>query len=88
MMTGNMEELSSPPGKNQYVSFKFGLYYNKEFFGNYFMPLIGLDWKIDAKNNLFGVLPGYMIFEHRVTSKILLWFCIPGIHKLLPRRNY
>ena len=32
------------------------------------MPLVGLDWKINAKNNLFGVLPGYMIFEHRVTS--------------------
>lgn len=55
--------------KNPWVSFKFGLYYNKEFFGNYFMPLVGLDWKIDAKNNLFGVLPGSMIFEHKVTGK-------------------
>jgi len=55
--------------KNQDVSFKFGLYYNKEFFGNYFIPLVGLDWRIDAKNNLFGVLPGYMTFEHRVTSR-------------------
>jgi len=52
--------------KNEDLSFKFGLYYNREFFGNFFMPLVGLDWKIDAKNNLFGVLPGYMIFEHKV----------------------
>src|SRR5689334_2755800 len=55
--------------KTKDLSFKFGLYYNKEFFGNYFIPLVGLDWKIDARNNLFGVLPGSMIFEHKVTSR-------------------
>ncbi len=60
--------------KNEDVSFKFGLYYNKEFFGNYFMPLVGLDWKIDSKNNLFGVLPGYMIFEHKVASRFYYGF--------------
>jgi|SRR6185295_11414596 len=60
--------------KNQDVSFKFGFYYNKEFFGNYFVPLVGLDWKIDAKNNLFGVLPGYMIFEHKVVPKFYYGF--------------
>jgi hypothetical protein len=60
--------------KNQDLSFKFGLYYNKEFFGNYFMPLVGLDWKIDAKNNLFGVLPGNMIFEHKVTPRFYYGF--------------
>jgi hypothetical protein len=55
--------------KTRDLSFKFGVYYNKEFFGNYFIPLVGLDWKIDAKNNLFGVLPGSMTFEHKVTSR-------------------
>jgi len=60
--------------KNEDVSFKFGMYYNREFFGNYFMALVGLDWKIDSKNNLFGVLPGYMIFEHKVASKFYYGF--------------
>ena len=60
--------------RSQDVSFKFGLYYNKEFFGNFFMPLVGLDWKINAKNNLFGVLPGYMIFEHKVTTRFYYGF--------------
>jgi hypothetical protein len=60
--------------KSQDLSFKFGLYYNKEFFGSYLMPLIGLDWKINAKNNLFGVLPGNMIFEHKVTTKFYYGF--------------
>jgi len=55
--------------ENQFVSLKLGMYYNKEFFGNFFIPLLGIDWKIDQKNNLFGVLPGSMIFEHKVTEK-------------------
>jgi Domain of unknown function (DUF6268) len=54
---------------NQFVSLKLGVYYNKEFFGNFFIPLLGIDWKIDNKNNLFGVLPGSMIFEHKVSEK-------------------
>jgi len=55
--------------KNQSLSLKFGIYYNKEFFGNYFIPLVGIDWQINKKNNLFGVLPGNMIFEHKVNQK-------------------
>jgi len=54
--------------RNQFASLKFGIYYNKEFFGNYFIPLIGIDWKINEKNNLFGVLPGNMSFEHKVSE--------------------
>ena len=53
--------------KKEHLTYKFGLYYNKEFFGNFFMPLLGIDWQIDDKNNLFGVLPGSMSFEHKVT---------------------
>lgn len=52
--------------KNTAVTFNLGLYYNKEFFGNFFMPLVGIDWKINSKNNLFGVLPGNLVFEHSV----------------------
>jgi uncharacterized protein DUF6268 len=65
--------------KTKDLSFKFGLYYNKEFFGNYFMALVGLDWKIDAKNNLFGVLPGSMIFEHKVTSRFYYGFAFRAL---------
>src|SRR4030095_3457394 len=65
--------------KKEDVSFKFGLYYNREFFGNYFMPLVGLDWRIDSKNNLFGVLPGYMIFEHKVASRFYYGFAFRAL---------
>jgi hypothetical protein len=56
--------------KSNNLTWKIGVYYNKEFFGNFMMPLAGIDWKIDRKNSLFGVLPGSMIFEHRVTNKL------------------
>jgi len=53
--------------KKANVTYKLGLYYNHEFFGEFFVPLLGIDWKINEKNNLFGVLPGNMVYEHRVS---------------------
>lgn len=46
-----------------------GIYYNRESFGNFFIPLAGIDWKIDNKNNLFGVLPGNLTFEHMINKR-------------------
>lgn len=51
------------------LTYRFGLYYNSEFFGPFFIPLVGLDWKISSKDNLFGILPQMLTYEHRVSSK-------------------
>ncbi|PWT93039.1 MAG: hypothetical protein C5B54_02520 [Acidobacteria bacterium] len=56
--------------RSEHLSLKFGIYYNKEFFGNYFMALAGIDWQIDKKNTLFGVLPGNLVFEHKVNQRL------------------
>jgi hypothetical protein len=56
--------------KDEFTSIKLGAYYNKEFFGNFFVPLIGIDWQINSRNNLFGVLPGSLWFEHKVSQKV------------------
>jgi hypothetical protein len=37
--------------------YKFGLYYNREFFGNFFVPLVGVDWKVTERFSVFGTLP-------------------------------
>lgn len=37
--------------------YKFGLYYNREFFGNFFVPLVGVDWKVNDRFSVFGTLP-------------------------------
>jgi hypothetical protein len=57
---------------NPDFTWKAGLYVNKEFFGLYVMALFGIDWKIDDRNNLFGVLPGNFVYEHKV-SKSFYW---------------
>ncbi len=42
---------------NDKVKIKAGLYYNREAFGNLFVPLVGVDWKVNDRINLYGILP-------------------------------
>lgn len=51
------------------LKFSFGAYVNAEFFGLFTVPLVGVDWRIDDRNYLFGVLPSYLTFEHRWTDR-------------------
>jgi hypothetical protein len=55
---------------NPRLQLKAGMYYNKEFFGNFFLPLLGIDWQINKNMNLFGILPGNLTFEHRVKDRL------------------
>lgn len=52
------------------LQLKAGMYYNRELFGNFFLPLAGIDWKINDKMNLFGILPGNMVFEHKILKSV------------------
>lgn len=52
--------------KKETLKLKFGVYANREFFGLFVIPLAGIDWRIDERNNLFGVLPGKLSFEHKL----------------------
>ena len=52
------------------LKIKFGLYYNREFFSDFFVPLAGLEWKISKRLQLFGTLPNNMKMEYRATEKI------------------
>lgn len=56
--------------KSETFKYKFGVYYNTEFFSNFFMPLLGIDWNINPKWNLFGVLPGSMNIEYKFRKSI------------------
>jgi len=55
--------------RHERLTLKLGLYINNEFFGVFVMPLVGIDWKIDAGNNLFGILPGNLTYEHKINSR-------------------
>lgn len=49
------------------IKIKFGIYGNLEYFGPYIIPLAGIDWRINQKWNVFGVLPGSMAIEYKAT---------------------
>jgi len=39
------------------LKIKAGLYYNREAFGNFYVPLLGVDWKINNRIYMYGILP-------------------------------
>ncbi|MEO8760828.1 MAG: DUF6268 family outer membrane beta-barrel protein [Bacteroidia bacterium] len=53
------------------LQIKAGLYYNREYFGNFFMPLAGIDWKINDRFQMYGVLPTFYRFEFATIKKKL-----------------
>lgn len=65
--------------KRHNLKYKFGLYYNREFFGNFFMPLAGVDWQINKKLNIFGVLPGSMNIEYQINKLFYIQFAYRSV---------
>ena len=57
--------------KSDKLSFKLGLFYNREFFGNFFMPLLGIDWRINDRLQMYGILPTNYRFECAIIKKKL-----------------
>lgn len=55
---------------NDRLTIKAGLYYNLEQFGNFFMPLAGVDWRLNNGWYIFGLLPG----TFNVYKKVNDWF--------------
>ncbi len=55
--------------KRENLTFKFGAYVNGEYFGLFIMPLLGIDWQINEKDCVFGVLPGNLTYQHLLSQK-------------------
>ncbi|QEC68447.1 hypothetical protein FRZ67_14455 [Panacibacter ginsenosidivorans] len=53
---------------NETLKYKLGVYVNSDQFGLFVIPLGGVDWKINAHNYLFGLLPGRLTYEHKITD--------------------
>lgn len=56
--------------RNENLTWKMGLYINNELFGLFVIPLAGIDWKINERNNLFGVLPANLTYEHKINGHL------------------
>lgn len=48
------------------LKFKLGLYVNQEFFGTFVVPLVGMDWKVSDRLQIFGTLPNNMKVLYQV----------------------
>lgn len=55
---------------NKNLRLKGGLYYNREFFSDYFVPLAGIEWKINSRMQLYGTIPNTMKWEIRFGKKL------------------
>lgn len=54
--------------KKKNLTYKFGLYYNSEFFGPFFVPLLGIDYRPSDRVKIYGILPGSMNVEYKFSS--------------------
>ncbi|MEJ8817531.1 hypothetical protein [Lacibacter sp. H407] len=54
---------------NPKLTLKAGLYYNREAFGNFFMPIAGLEYKIDSTLQMWGALPGSFFLEKKLKKR-------------------
>ncbi|MFB6307150.1 MAG: DUF6268 family outer membrane beta-barrel protein [Flavobacteriales bacterium] len=54
------------------LSLSGGLYFSREFFGNFFVPLGGIDWKINDKMRIFGTIPRDLNFQYEMNDNFML----------------
>ncbi len=47
---------------------RFGLYYNKEFYGDFFLPLANIDWRPGERTRVFGYFPRYLVYEYKLND--------------------
>ncbi|MEZ4805062.1 MAG: DUF6268 family outer membrane beta-barrel protein [Bacteroidia bacterium] len=55
--------------KSASLKWKYGLYVNREYFGLLVVPLFGMDYKINSKHRVYGILPQNLRYEYKANSK-------------------
>lgn len=65
--------------RNESLSWKFGLYYARQFFGNFWLPLLGVDWR-KGRWWCWGVLPRYAVIDFRIHKYWHTGFAYRGVN--------
>jgi hypothetical protein len=55
---------------NERFRYRFGLYYNREFFGNFFVPLLGINYTVTDRWKIYGLLPNNLSFNYSLSKMI------------------
>jgi hypothetical protein len=50
---------------------KFGFYLNREFFGNLYVPLVGIDYQINKRWSMYGMIPSSFRIAYNVKNNVL-----------------
>jgi len=76
--------------KSDKYKYKFGMYYNQEFWGPFIVPLLGFDWQPNEKWEIFGSLPISATASYHITKKLNtgLFFQAPTSSYRLSKNNY
>lgn len=70
--------------KSDRLQYKFGVYYNKEAFGNFVIPLLGVDYHINERWRLYLIAPSYSRFQYNLVPK--KWYT--GLAHFSPISSY
>jgi hypothetical protein len=62
-------------------TWKAGLYYNREFYGNYFLPLLGFEWKPNEKIYCWGLLPNNTSIDYTIVAPLHIGFAYQGVEE-------
>ncbi len=65
---------------NERLKVKPGLYYNKEFWGNFFLPIIGIEYYPNEKLKIWGNVPANLFVERKMNKNWYLSFILRGIN--------
>lgn len=58
-----------------------GLYYNRETFGDLFLPLIGIDWRPTSRLFCWGTLPQFAVVDYTIAPTIHVGFGFRGLQE-------
>lgn len=64
---------------NNHFKYSVGAYYNREFFGNYFLPLLGIEWKAAPKLHVFGLLPNDLTADYKINKYLHTGLVYKGV---------
>lgn len=70
--------------KSNRLEYKFGIYYNKEEFGNFIIPLLGVDYHINDRWRLYLLAPSYSRVQYSLVPE--KWFT--GLAHFSPISSY
>jgi hypothetical protein len=60
--------------RNENFFWQFGMFYNQDTYGPFFMPLFGFDWLISEMDYFAALLPAYVIYERKLSPKFYTGF--------------